>query len=231
MTESAWPPVEGVSTPTVSGQESVFAVTSSAQINAPASFIFEILLDTSNYSQWCTFVPKVIIDAHPPSDGTHHDGDMGEISPLLKLGTKFTFFAVMGHPGSKQTPTHLIVSDMSTPSNPSSYIPATALEASAVYTEDLSKVHRVAWKGDKIDFFAKGLNTERFHEVITQGQEQCEVRTWEVMGGVLAHTVKWLYRKTLDKKFDEWCADLKVFGEKEWVESKQAMSNAGAAQS
>ncbi|KAJ4339008.1 hypothetical protein N0V95_007901 [Ascochyta clinopodiicola] len=221
MTEVVWPPKEGVSTPTVPVQNSVFAITGSALINAPASVVFDILLDTSTYSDWCTFVPKVVVDAQPYDATQHEDGKADDKSPVLKLGTKFTFFAVMGEPGSKQTPTHLIISDMSTPSQPSLYIPSGTLEASPMYTADLSTVYRVAWKGDKVDFFAKGLNTERFHEVIVRGQEQCEVRTWEVMGGVLAHTVKWLYRKTLDKKFDEWCAELKEFGEKKWATQEQ----------
>ncbi|KAL1594166.1 hypothetical protein SLS59_009001 [Nothophoma quercina] len=218
MADIAWPPKEGLSTPTVSVQESVFAVAGSTQINAPASFIFDILLDTSTYTDWCTFVPKVIVDEQP-SSATQSTGDLADgKSPVLMLGTKFTFLAVMGSPGSKQTPTHLIISDMSIPSEPSSYIPATTLESSTVYTADLSQVYRIAWKGDKIDFFAKGLSTERFHEVIVRGEEECEVRTWEVMGGVLAHTVKWLYRKTLDRKFDGWCSDLKAFGERRWAE-------------
>lgn len=221
MTEVEWPPKEGVSTPTVSIQDSVLAVTGSAQINAPASFVFGILLDTSTYSEWCTFVPRVVVDEQPSSPVRSSIGE-AEKSEVLRLGTKFTFLAVMGSPGSKQTPTHLIISDLSTPSAPSSYIEPATLNASPVYSEDLSNIYRVAWKGDKVDFFAKGLNTERFHEVIVRGQERCEVRTWEVMGGMLAHTVKWLYKKTLDKKFDEWCTDLKAFSEKRWVEQQNS---------
>jgi hypothetical protein len=218
MSDSTWPPKE-VSTPTVSYENSVFSIAGSALINAPASFIFNILLDTATYPEWCTFVPKVVVDEQPAAasttDGSNHASDA-----TLQLGTKFTFFAVMGTEVSKATPTHLIISDMSTPSQTSSYVPASLLSGSSAYTADLSSVYRVAWKGDKIDFFAKGLNTERFHEVIVRGEEQCEVRTWEVMGGVLAHTVKWLYKKTLDRKFEEWCTDLKGFGEKKWLEQK-----------
>ena len=225
MAEVAWPPKEGVSTPTVSVQDSVFAITGSAQINAPASFVFDILLDTSTYPEWCTFVPKVVVDEQP-SSATQPPGDEADSkSAVLRLGSKFTFFAVMGSPGSKQTPTHLTISDLSTPLEPSSYIAPMTLEASPVYTADLSKLYRVAWKSDKADLFAKGLNTERFHEVIVIGQEQCEVRTWEVMGRLLAHTVKWLYRKTLERKFDEWCAELKAFSEKQWAEGQQRRAN------
>lgn len=215
MTDVTWPPKEGVSTPTISALDSVFAITGSAQINAPASFVFDILLNTSTYSEWCTFVPKVVIDEQPPA--AESVAIAGSKSPVLKPDTKFTFFAVMGSPGSKQTPTHLVISDISTPSEPSSYVPFTTLEACSVYTTNLSNVYRVAWKGDTVDFFARGLRSERFHEVIVREQDQCEVRTWEVMSGVLAHTVKWFYRKTLDKKFNEWCAELQAFAEKQWA--------------
>lgn len=231
MSAVAWPP-QDVSTPTVSAQDGVFATTGSAHINAPASFIFDMLLDTSTYSEWCTFVPRVVVDAQPSTTTCHGEGDKADDrSSVLKLGTKFTFFAVMGGPGSKQTSRHLIVSDISTPSDPSSYIPSATLDASSVYTADLSNVYRVAWKGDKIDIFALGLNTERFHELIVRGREQCEIRTWEVMGGVLAHTVKWLYRKTLNIKFSEWCEELKEYGEKKWTEEKQREVRAGPGES
>jgi hypothetical protein len=215
MENNAWPPKEGISTPTVSASDRVLTITASAQINAPASFVFDILLDTSTYPEWCTFVPKVVIDSQP--EGTSNNA-------ILRPGTKFTFHAVMGTPGSKPTPTHLLLSDLSTPSTPSSYISLEGLQAGKFpgYTPDLSTVYRVAWKGDKVDFFAKGLNTERFHEVIVRGEEQCEVRTWEVMGGVLAHTVKWMYGRVLGRKFEDWCGDLRGFGERRWQEDKVA---------
>lgn len=218
MTKVAWPPKEGVSTPSISVKDGVFAVTGATRINAPASFIFDILLDTSTYPEWCTFVPKVVIDEQPSPAVQLAGAVADDKSSVLKLGTKFTFFAVIGSPGSKQTPSPLIVSDVSTPSEPSSYVPRATLEASPVYTADLSQIYRVAWKGDKVGFYAWGLNVERFHEVIVRGEDQCEVRTWEVMGGVLAHITKWLYRTTLDQKFDDWCAELKAFGEKKWAE-------------
>jgi len=228
MAESAWPPIGGLSTPTVSAQESVFAITGSAQISAPASLVFDVLLDTSTYQEWCTFVPKVVIDEQPSSPARSSSNEADDKSSALTVGTKFTFFAVMGGPGSKQTPTHLVISDISTPSAPSSYIPSVTLESSPVYTTDLSTVYRVAWKGDKVDFFAKGLNTERFHEVIVRGQDQCEVRTWEVMGGVLAHAVSFMYKKTLNKKFQEWCEELKGFSESKWTERRLQSTDVGA---
>jgi hypothetical protein len=221
MSDPTWPP-KHISTPTVSHENSVFAVTASAQINAPASLVFNIVRDTSTYPEWCTFVPKVVVVEQPSTASPAVGQDSSDQVPdaTLQLGTRFTFFAVMGTEGSKATPTHLIISDVSTPSHVSAYIPTSVLTASSTYTSDLSSVYRIAWKGDKIDFFARGLSTERFHEIIVRGEEQCEVRTWEVMSGVLAHTVKWLYKKTLDRKFQEWCTDLKGFGEMKWREHK-----------
>lgn len=55
----------------------------------------------------------------------------------------------------------------------------------------------------------RGLRGERFHEIIVTGENQCEVRTWECMGGVLARAVKWMYASTLQQRFKEWCEDLK----------------------
>lgn len=59
----------------------------------------------------------------------------------------------------------------------------------------------------------RGLKSERFHEVIVLGQEECEVRTWECLGGVLARTVKWFYGETLMEKFGLWVSDLRDFCE------------------
>ena len=113
----------------------------------------------------------------------------------------------------KLTDTPLRVTDVSTPERQSEYIPEEVRREDGSYTEDLGAVYRVSWKGDG-GFFARGLQTERFTEVIVRSEGECEVRTWEVMGGVLARTVKWMYKDTLSKRFEEWCADLKSEGEK-----------------
>ncbi|KAF3037310.1 hypothetical protein E8E12_002082 [Didymella heteroderae] len=212
MAEVVWPPKD-ITTPTVSANSGVLSVTGLGLINAPASFVFDILLDTSTYPEWCTLVPRITVRAQPAN------AEAGDVSPIIQHGTKLTLHAVMGEPGSKESPSHMIVSDVSTPSRPSSYISLATLSASPVYTADLSRVYRVAWKGDNIDFIGKNMDVERFNEVITKGEAQCEIHSWEVMGGILAHPVKWLYQKTLHRKFDEWCTDLKAYAEKKWAES------------
>lgn len=237
-TSTTWPPPSGVSTSKVPLSSSILAITASTRINAPAEFVFEVLRNTDTYKDWCSFVPKVAGIQQPSStsttandakDTTSHDaGDQiatpaqEESDAVLRLGTKFIFLVIMGAPGStKETPTHLIVTDVSTPSQPSSYIPLDTLREDPTFSSDLSTVYRIAWSGDDVGFFAKGLRTERFHEVIVRGDEECEVRTWESMGGVLARTVKWLYKKTLEQKFEGWCADLKRYGEEKWLEARR----------
>lgn len=218
MTEVTWPPKE-ITTPTV--PSGVLCVTGLGLINAPASFVFDILLDASTYPDWCTLVPRITITEQPASATRPDSTDSGHASTIIQRGTKLTLHAVMGSPGSKESPSHMIVSDVSTPTNPSSYIPSATLEAFPVYTKDLSQVYRVAWMGDKIDFIGKNMNVERFNEVIIKGEEQCEIHSWEVMGGALAYPVKWLYQKTLTRKFDEWCTGLKVYAERTWAERQQ----------
>ena len=115
-------------------------------------------------------------------------------------------------------PTQLRVTDISTPDERSTYIPADVLAKDGTYTSDLGSVYRIAWKGDG-GFAAKGLRSERFTEVIVRGESECEVRTWELMGGILARTVKWFYKDTLNKRFEDWARDLKTFSEEKVRES------------
>jgi hypothetical protein len=107
----------------------------------------------------------------------------------------------------KDTPTQLKITDLSTPESPyDEYLGDLVKDES--FTSDLTKVYRIAWKGEG-SFLARGLHTERFHEVIVLGDNECEVRTWEVMGGPVAYTVKWMFKSNLEGKFKLWCADLK----------------------
>ena len=108
------------------------------------------------------------------------------------------------------TDTQLRVTDISTPEKPSTYIPQDVLESDETYSSDLGMVYRIAWTTEG-SFVAKGLRTERFHEIIPLqgGEEGCEVRTWECQGGILARAVKYYYKDVLKRKFADWCEDLK----------------------
>ena len=114
---------------------------------------------------------------------------------------------------AKVTPTQLRVTDFSTPERPSQYVPPDILKEDGTYEPDLGKVYRIAWTTEG-GFVARGLRSERFHEIIAVGKGQCEVRTWECQGGVLARAVKYYYKEVLKKKFAEWCEDLKREAEK-----------------
>ena len=122
---------------------------------------------------------------------------------------------------SSETPTQLLVTDISTPSKPSTYIPTEVLAKEDTYTSDLQKVYRFSWKVHG-GFASRGLKAERFHEVIVLGENECEVRTWENQGGMLAHAVKWMYQKTIPQKFALWCEDLKKVCEEKAKESGTA---------
>ena len=205
-TASAWPPSSGLTTVNVPRKDIILTSSASVRIHADASTVFEALVDVSNYGQWNTFCPRVTVHSQP-------DGVPAEDSHKLHVGTSFTFYVIMNSSKPQsETPTQLKVTDISTPSTPSSYIPASTLEAEGSFTADLGKVYRISWKCEG-GFVSKGLRTERFHEVIAISDKECEVRTWECQGGLLARTVKWMYKDTLMEKFKLWCDDLKKYCE------------------
>lgn len=109
---------------------------------------------------------------------------------------------------TKDTPTQLRITDLSTPEAPDNSYVGDELLSDPSFTSNTSKVYRIAWKGEG-SFMNRGLQSERFHEIIVLGDNECEVRTWEVMGGTLAYAVKWTYKKNLESKFVLWCDDLK----------------------
>jgi len=70
----------------------VFTVSSSVLISAPASRIFDAIVDTANWSKWNTFVPSVEI-LKQPSD--HSDN-----AEKLAVGTNMRFTVYMKPGGS-----------------------------------------------------------------------------------------------------------------------------------
>ncbi|KAK0250781.1 Target of rapamycin complex 1 subunit kog1 [Friedmanniomyces endolithicus] len=209
-----WPPSAGLSTVNVPRKDAILPVFASIRIQAPAHLVFDALLRVSDYEKWNTFCPRATIQTQSQAEGDQGGGQPQSSPPeMLRLGTSFTFYVVMSSAKPESTTeTGLRVSDFSTPDHPSTYIPQATLDSDGTYTADLRKVYRIAWKTEG-GFVARGLRSERFHEVIAVGADKCEVRTWEVMGGVLAHTVKWMYKQTLMEKFRLWCSDLKKYCE------------------
>ena len=67
----------------------VFTVSASVTIDAPASTVFDVLLDTQHYPLWNTFIPSVEIKKQPtaPAAGSHPS--------RMQLGTEMVFDARM----------------------------------------------------------------------------------------------------------------------------------------
>ena len=208
MDSTVWPPSNGLSTRIVSRQDTILPIFARTEISAPASVIWSVLRDTSKYPSWNSFCPSVVIHSQPKDVSE-------EESKLLHLNTSFTFNVVMDAAKPKKlTPTQLRISDISTPEKKSEYIPQDVLRDDGSFEADLDKVYRIAWTTEG-GFVARGLRTERYHEIISLGEGKgCEVRTWESQGGVLAKVVKYYYKDVLKTKFEEWCADLKREAEK-----------------
>ncbi|KAL2042187.1 hypothetical protein N7G274_005375 [Stereocaulon virgatum] len=198
----AWPPANGLTTQRVPRLNVILPIHASTTVAAPASLVWSTLRDLSDFPTWNTFCPSATIHSQP-KDAAESEAN------LLHLDTSFTFNVIMdASKPSKITPTQLRVTDFSTPDAQSGYIPADVLKVDGTYEADLGKVYRIAWSTEG-GFVARGLRSERFHEIIVLGENQCEVRTWECQGGVLARAVKYYYKDTLMKKFAEWCEDLK----------------------
>ncbi|TLD29734.1 hypothetical protein E2P81_ATG06028 [Venturia nashicola] len=214
MADSTWPPKRGLSTPTTPYSSAILTLASSISVSAPASLVLSILRDTSRYPEWNTWCPKLDVISQPT--GTPPD------SKTLEKDTLMLLHPIMdASKPDKGTPTQLRISDISTPDSPSSYISREVLDEDPSYTSNLSKLYRISWKGEG-GFVSMGLHTERFHEIIVLDDGNCEVRTWEVMGGILARTVKWMFKKTLEEKFELWCKDLKKASEEQAKETMAA---------
>lgn len=200
-----WPPENGLSTPVVSRSDGICTTVAAVTVAAPAKVVFDLVMATATYPEWNTWIPRVTIKAQP-------EGVLAN-STDLALHTQFVFHVIMDETRpDKMFDTPLRVTDVSTPDAPSSYIPPDVLATDGSYVADLSTVYRVAWKTEG-GWLNHGMRSERFHEIVALGEAECELRTWEVMGGFLARTVKWTMGKTLDAKFMLWCTDLKKAAE------------------
>jgi hypothetical protein len=204
-TSDTWPPSEGLNTIIVPREDAILTTVACALVHAPASVVFEAVRNVAEYQAWNSFVPRVVVHSQPA--GTPEE------SQMLEKDTSFTFHVIMDSAKpNKDTPTQLRCTDVSTPDKPSDYVPADILDQDATFTRDLKNVYRISWTTEG-GFVARGLRSERFHEIIPLGENECEVRTWENQGNLLARTVKWLFEKKLKQKFQDWCDDLKRFSE------------------
>jgi hypothetical protein len=199
-TTTTWPP-KSLGTVAVPAKDAYFTSAAVNRVNAPASVVFDVVRNVGDYSKWNTWIPTVDIESQP--DGVAAD------SQRLELGTEFVFHVVMdANKPNSITDLKLVIRDISTPDKQSSsYVTPEIRENDPSFEKDLSKLYRIQWKTNG-GFVARGLMAERFHEIIVISETECEVRSWEAQGGILARTVKFLYSKTLAAKFQKWNDEL-----------------------
>lgn len=216
--DKPWPPAEGLTTKNVPREKAIAVVSYSTVVRAPAPLVFDTVLRVADYSAWNTWIPTARITAQPPSSSGNHDpNDLGR----MRVGSEMEFEVVMdANKPDNITITKLKVADISTPDAPSSYLSPELLE-DPTFTADLSKVYRVSWT-DNGGMYGFAPKLERFHEVIVLNENECEVRSWEIMTGMTARMVKLLMAETLKEKFTLWCEDLKKYCEKKSAEGSTA---------
>lgn len=217
MTEnSAWPPSTGLTSKIIPRKDAILQLSYSTIVHAPASLVFATILRVADYGKWNTWIPSARILQHETL--SEPGVDPNDFSSM-RIGSAMEFEVVMNaEKPTNITKTPLKVVDICTPSAPTSCIPPDML-ADASFTEDLSRVYRVSWTGNG-GMYVRGMKVERFHEVIVRSDEECEVRTWEIMGGILSRLVKLMYKGTLDGKVALWCEDLKKYCEKLHADGK-----------
>jgi hypothetical protein len=208
--KAAWPPPNGVTSKVVPRDSAVFQISYSTVVRAPAPLVFDTILGAADYQAWNTWVPRAEILTPPSSTGRLEDQNT---QGRMSIGCTMRFTVVMNaDKPNNVTLTPLKVVDICTPSSRTSYLTPELL-GDPTFTADLSKVYRVSWTGNG-GMYASGMKLERFHEVVVTGENECEVRSWEVMSGILSRVVKLMYKDTLKGKVGVWCEDLKKYCEK-----------------
>lgn len=83
-------------------------------------------------------------------------------------------------------------------------------------------LYKVCWKAEGFPKFV--LRTMRTNEIQSNGDNEdnpsCEYRTFEVMAGPAAYTVKAMYESALKDRFKDMAQDLKAYAEKTWIQRR-----------
>jgi len=202
---STWPPKEGLSTPSISRKDAVLSTSASTRVNAPAAKAFEAIVLVSEYPKWnLAFAPEAKIVSQP----SEHAGD----EQRLHKGTVAKFFFNIGD-GKPASGAECTIVDISTPEAQSEYVAKDVLGKDATYHSDLGTVYRLVWTQS-----GGGLNSERFHEIVVLGENECEVRTWACYKGMVARGIKWSGSGSkLEDKMNEYVKDVKKYAEEKAV--------------
>ncbi|KAJ5124263.1 uncharacterized protein N7515_008088 [Penicillium bovifimosum] len=188
-------------TPTITPSQATLHIGSSTTISAPSSTVWAALTNTSTWTSWNSFVPRVTISSQPteptttttapnptpaPSQASHTQSTPAqELCPILQNGTRLTFHVRMDPTSTSAKPqaavdTHVVVTECRPPN------------------ADTGEGGRIVWA--------------RVHE-IKDVEGGTEVRNWEAQVGWLAYAVRWMYGARLQANFELWVDDLKRFVE------------------
>ena len=191
-------------TPNIPVSDAILHIGSSTFINASSIEVWEVLTNTSTWSSWNSFIPRVTIRSQPDSTSDE------PLSPIFQRGTAFTFHLRVGPTvlGSQATlNVNLIVTELTAP------IPESATPGCIVWAVDYDSLGAVP------PLILAGERVHEIREVEVSVEDrllrQTEVRHWEAMVGWLAYIVQWMYGYKLQQRFDEWVSGLKTFVEKQ----------------
>lgn len=168
-----------------------FHVAAHIRIHAPAALVFRLFTDPSTYPTWNAFVPSATVT--PPSDPT---ATPCPTTPLQAGGT--LHMRVRLHPPSPSlSAASCVVREIADPA--------------ATGTPGL---YRAVWESTGMPAWA--LHSRRTTEVRALGDEECEFRSWEWFGGVLARVVSGVYPRAavLQARFEETAGDIRGEAEK-----------------
>lgn len=184
-------------------KDSVLAVASSVIINCPASHAFDILLDTSTWPEWNSFMPQSKVEPPKSSKST------SKPSVLVK-GSKLDMKARM-KAGTSLSETLCLVTELDRTDPAHAGSPG-------------SDMYRVSWIQQSYSRMLLRTNrTSDFRDIqSTDGEAKCEFRTYESMAGPLAYTVKLMFHDTLQQRFEEMADDLRRYVEKTWGEKQSS---------
>lgn len=174
---------------TDSSSGAVLYISAGIKIDAPAAHVFDILISVDSWSDWNSFCPSVSIIGDDSTDPAVQ---------VLKRNSKLAVQVRMTPTSSLRTQ-NMAVTELEMPSN-----------------TDAS--YKVCWKAEGFPRFV--LRTLRTNEIRSiggnEGDPSCEYRTFEIMAGPAAYTVKAMYESDLHDRFADMAQDLKAYAEKTW---------------
>lgn len=193
-----------LSTKTIPAQAAIGTYMSSTIIKAPATSVWQAVIDTDLWPVWNTFCPGATIREQPDIAKSQ--------SGRLQLGTKMTLHLNWNPRGPKPKPMDvgLVVTEFDSP------------------TDGRQTPARIAWATDSS---AKGfppwlLYAERvteLHEFEEGNGEECQrvtqVVSWESQRGPLAYVVRWFMAKNF-----KMCLKVQADDMTSFVEGKKASS-------